>query len=298
MDFEALKTFVTVVDQKSFTKASKILSLSQPTVSFHIKNLEDYYDTTLIDRSPKRFIVTQTGELVYQRARQVLRMMETTRSEVLEYHNHLRGSVHIGASYTVGEYILPSLLKQYDELYPGIDIKVEIANSERINQGLQNHDLDLGLVEGKVSHKGLHSTPFLEDEMVIIAPKNHSLQHLTSSTVDDLQHLTWVTRESGSGTGAMFDTMLHSYNIRPEKVITIGSNHGVVQAVKEGIGLSLLSKTVVRHTGAEQLRVHLPFMSPMKRYFSLVVQENDEEISKNAKVFIELLEQISHFKLS
>ncbi|MGP4069642.1 LysR substrate-binding domain-containing protein [Halobacillus sp. B29] len=286
MDLEAMKTFVAAVDQQSFTKASKMLNLSQPTVSFHIKNLERYFEADLIDRSPKRFIVTQTGELVYQRSRQILGLIDKTKAEVLEFHKQLRGKLHIGASYTVGEYILPSVLKEFDEHYPAIDLEVKIANTERINRAIQLHELDIGLVEGQVNHQGLKSEPFLEDEMVVIVPGDHPIREKASITFQQLQDQTWITREGGSGTRAVMDSMLESYNIRPKKLITIGSNHGVVQGVKEGLGLSLISKTVVEHTAAEQLIMKLPYIKTTSRYFSLVTHANEEEISKNVQLFV------------
>lgn len=107
MDLEAMKTFVAAVDQQSFTKASKMLNLSQPTVSFHIKNLEKYFEADLIDRSPKRFIVTQTGELVYQRSRQILGLIDKTKAEVLEFHKQLRGSSTLSKLY--GRRVYPAI---------------------------------------------------------------------------------------------------------------------------------------------------------------------------------------------
>lgn len=97
-----MKTFVAVVDQKSFTRAAASLNLSQPTVSSHIKNLERYFDATLIDRSPKRFHLTKTGEIVYQRSRQAIGLIDKAVQEVSEYQRELGGLIRIGASYTVG----------------------------------------------------------------------------------------------------------------------------------------------------------------------------------------------------
>ncbi|WP_226585256.1 LysR family transcriptional regulator [Halobacillus litoralis] len=296
MDLEAMKTYITAVDEKSFTRASEILNLSQPTVSAHIRNLEKVFQTTLIDRSPKRFILTQTGELVYKRSRQVLGVIEKAKNEVLEYHGKLRGSIHIGASYTVGEYILPSILKSFDEEYPNIELNVEIANSEKINREVQLHQLDVGLVEGRVADQGLSSFPFMKDEMVVIVPSDHALRRCTTVSFEDLQDHTWITREDGSGTRAMMDSMLESFNIRPKKTITIGSNHGVVQGVKEGLGLSFISKTVVEHTGADALIMELPYIQSATRYFSLVTPINEEEITEHVNVFIKQMDRL--FKLS
>ncbi|RWZ52350.1 LysR family transcriptional regulator [Halobacillus fulvus] len=298
MEFEALRTFVTVVDQQSFTKAANLLSLSQPTVSSHIKNLERYFETRLIERSPKHFKVTQTGEMVYERGRQLLAIIEKAKSEVKEFENQWGGTVHIGASYTVGEYILPRLIKAFDEQYPTIDVKVTIANTEEINRGVQLHEIDVALVEGQVPNKGLHSEPFMKDEMVILVPAHHPLWSKKKISFHDLQDQVWVTRESGSGTRAMLDSMLKSYNIRPRKTITIGSNHGVVQCVKQGLGFSFISKTVVDHSEAEDLMMDLSYIPTASRYFSLIMPSNEEEISTHANLFIQKVRDVYNMNLS
>lgn len=287
LDIEALKTYITAIDEKSFTKASALLNLSQPTVSAHIKNLERFFQTSLIDRSPKHFEVTPTGEMVYRRARQVLGLLAKAKNEVKQFHEQVGGNIHIGASYTVGEYIIPSILKAFDDMYPAVELQVRIANSKRINREVQQHELDLGLVEGKVTEQGLSSIPFVEDEMVVIVPESHPLRKCKEVSFQDLQDHTWITREGGSGTRAMLDYMLESSNIRPKKTITIGSNHGVVQGVKEGLGLSFISKTVVEHTDAAELIMNLPYIHSTTRSFSIVTPSNEEEITEDAQVFIQ-----------
>ncbi|MFC7321128.1 LysR family transcriptional regulator [Halobacillus campisalis] len=296
MDIDALQTYIAVIELESFTKASQRLNLSQPTVSFHIKTLEEHYETTLIDRSPKRFQVTSTGEIVYQRAKQILGILEKAQNEVSEYHHQLRGEIRIGASYTVGEYILPGILKAFDQLYPEVDLNVTIKNTEEINTGVQLHELDIGLVEGQVNKKDLSSHPFMEDEMVVVVPIDHPLRSKDEITFKQIQDQTWIFRESGSGTRAVLESLLESYNVRPRKMITIGSNHGVIQGVKQNLGLSLISKTVAEHSNALDLIFPLPFIKVPTRFFSYVTPNDEKEISKNASVFIDLVEDLHPFK--
>ncbi|MCP3029338.1 LysR family transcriptional regulator [Halobacillus sp. A5] len=294
METESLQTFTRVIELESFTKASQELNLSQPTVSFHIKSLEEHFQTTLIDRTPKRFQVTSTGEIVYQRAKQILGLLEKARTEVYDYHHQLRGKLRIGASYTVGEYILPSLLKAFDDLYPEVELSVTIKNTEHINQGVQLHDLDVGLVEGKVNQKDLDSYPFMEDEMVVVVPMDHPVR-LKETDFNQWQDHTWICREQGSGTRDVMETFWDRYSIRPGKRITIGSNHGVVEGVKQGVGMSIISKTVAEHSGADELIYPLPFLSSTNRFFSYVIPADEKEISKNVSVFIELINSLYPF---
>ncbi|MFC7062860.1 selenium metabolism-associated LysR family transcriptional regulator [Halobacillus seohaensis] len=295
MDIESLQTYVTVIELKSFTKAAKQLNLSQPTVSFHIKSLESEFQTTLIDRSPKRFQVTNTGDIVYRRARQMLGLLNKAQTEVHEYHHQLRGTLRIGASYTVGEYILPEMLKSFDDYYPEIELKVTINNTEQINRGVQLHEYDIGLVEGQVNKKELRSFPFMEDEMVVVVPLHHSIRRHKEIDFNNLQDKTWICREHGSGTRAVMESLLDSYNIRPGKMVTIGSNHGVVQGVKQGLGLSIISKTVVIQSNADELMYPLPYLKPATRFFSYVIPADEKEISKNVSVFIDLVKELHPF---
>ena len=110
MHYDTLKTFITLVEVKNFTKTAEILRMSQPSVSLHIKNLETEFNTTLFRRSPKSLKITPTGEILYERAKQMITIYEQTRQDILEHHNSIKGELKIGASFTIGEYILPSLL--------------------------------------------------------------------------------------------------------------------------------------------------------------------------------------------
>ncbi|WP_085504969.1 LysR family transcriptional regulator [Thalassobacillus devorans] len=290
MDLEALRTFIAVVEGKSFTKAAKTRMISQPSVSLHIKNLEELFQTKLIDRSPKHFHVTPTGELVYQRAKQIAGIVEKTKEEVFAYHNQLTGSLTIGASYTVGEYILPALLKEFDQVHPNIELNVYIDNTETINRSVLLHEFDIGLVEGQVKHKELRAFPFLEDEMVLIAPPDHPIREKDTLQFSDLQGLTWVGREEGSGTRDIMDAVIRAYSIDVRKLITIGSNHGVVQAVQHGLGLSFISRSIIDNKFGEDLMIRLPFIQMPNRYFSCVTSD-EEELSKNVEVFMKALKE-------
>lgn len=110
MHYDALKTFVTLAEVKNFTKTAELLLMSQPSVSMHIKNLEKEFQTKLFERSPKYLKITPTGEILYDRAKQMITIYEQTRQDILDHHNSIKGELKIGASFTIGEYILPSLL--------------------------------------------------------------------------------------------------------------------------------------------------------------------------------------------
>lgn len=246
MYYDALRTFVAVVEAKSFTRAAEKLRLSQPSVSLHIKQLEREFGSKLIDRSPKHLYVTTAGQMLYERALQMLNLYEKTKEDIYAYNHKITGTLHIGASFTIGEYILPVLLAEFRCRYPDVEVEVTIGNTKRIIEAVKLLQMDIGLIEGQTSDKDLCIVPFMKDEMVLVAPMDHPLAARKSVTPDALQDEVWVVREEGSGTRVYFDHMIRSLGIKVKKMITLSSNQGVKESVAAGLGLTLLSKWVVR----------------------------------------------------
>ncbi|EDW5948392.1 LysR family transcriptional regulator, partial [Salmonella enterica subsp. enterica serovar Enteritidis] len=131
---DALKTFITLVEVKNFTKASEILHISQPSVSLHIKNLEQDFQTTLFIRSPKSVQITPTGEILYKRAKQMMAIAEAAREDILAFHHEIQGTLVIGSSFTIGEYILPPIIASLQQQFPQLELQVIIGNTEEIIQ--------------------------------------------------------------------------------------------------------------------------------------------------------------------
>ena len=205
MNNEALKTFVTLAEVKNFTKTAELLLMSQPSVSLHIKNLEKEFQTQLFLRSPKFLKITPTGEILYDRAKQIITIYEQTKQDILEQHNIIKGELKIGASFTIGEYILPSLLIDLQKDYPDLELQVIIGNTEEIVQSVRLFQVDIGLIEGQTNEKELSVHPFLQDELFIISSNDHKLANKNDVTITDLQNQSWITRESGFGYGRIFE---------------------------------------------------------------------------------------------
>ena len=206
--YDELKTFVTLVEVKNFTKTAEKLRMSQPSVSLHIKNLEKEFQTTLFLRSPKLLKVTPTGEMLFDRAKQIITIYEQTKQDILEHHNSIKGELKIGASFTIGEYILPSLLINLQQDYPELELQVFIGNTEEIVQFVRMYQVDIGLIEGQTNEKELSVHPFMQDELFIVSSKKHILACKEDVTINDLQNQVWITREVGSGTREYLTTSL------------------------------------------------------------------------------------------
>lgn len=245
MQIDALKTFVTLVEVNNFTKASEILHISQPSVSLHVKNLEKELQTTLFVRSPKSVQITPTGEILYKRAKQILAISEAAKEDILAYHQEIQGTLIIGASFTIGEYILPPILAQLQKQYPKLELQVIIGNTDEIIHFVKLLQVDIGLIEGQALDHEVTIQPFMEDELYIVSSPSNALTKQSHVTFSDLQQQNWVAREEGSGTRNYLDHLFRINGLQVQSVLTISSNQGVKESVMRGIGLSLLSGSVI-----------------------------------------------------
>lgn len=289
MNNDALKTFVTLAEVKNFTKTAELLLMSQPSVSLHIKNLEKEFQTQLFLRSPKFLKITPTGEILYDRAKQIITIYEQTKQDILEQHNIIKGELKIGASFTIGEYILPSLLIDLQKDYPDLELQVIIGNTEEIVQSVRLFQVDIGLIEGQTNEKELSVHPFLQDELFIISSNDHKLANKNDVTITDLQNQSWITRELGSGTGEYLNHVIRSNGLKVKSLLTISSNQGIKETVINGMGLSLLSRSVIardvqhKNLSIIKLKDH-SFNRTLSYVYSPIMADK-----KNVKTFISSL---------
>ncbi|NOU71734.1 LysR family transcriptional regulator [Paenibacillus sp. LMG 31458] len=246
MIVDTLRVFVTVAEQRNFSRAAELLNLSQPAVSLHIRNLENEFSAKLMHRSPKHVVLTEAGEILYRQAKQILSLYEQGKQDIHLLNQKVTGSIQIGASFTIGEYILPRPLAEFAGQFPDVDISVKIANTEEISLALIANKLDLGLVEGHVTQNDLQITSYMKDEMVLIAPNNHPLSSKKTVKPDMLHDYTWIFREHGSGTRSFSDQFIHTTGLRIKQSYVFTSSQGVKEAVSAGLGISILSRWIVR----------------------------------------------------
>ncbi|WP_144552965.1 LysR family transcriptional regulator [Peribacillus simplex] len=287
MYYDALKTFVTLVEVKNFTKTAEMLLMSQPSVSLHIKKLEEEFQTKLFLRSPKFLKVTLTGEILYDRAKQMITIYEQTRQDIQEHDRSIKGELKIGASFTIGEYILPSLLIDLQEEYPELELQVVIGNTEEIVQAVRLYKVDIGLIEGQTNEKELSVHPFMQDELFIVSSNNHELANKDEVEITDLHDQAWVTREVGSGTREYLNHVIRSNGLKIKSILTISSNQGIKETlIKNGLGLALLSRSVIeRDVQNKILSIIQVKKESFNRTLSYVYSPIMED-KKNVKTFI------------
>lgn len=288
MYYDALKTFVTLAEIGNFTKASEFLHISQPSVSLHIKNLEKEFQTELFHRSPKGVQITPTGELLYSRAKQLMAIYEQAKEEILEHHNSVRGKLIIGASFTIGEYILPGLLVRVQKDFPELEFQIIIGNTDEIVNYVQVFNVDIGLIEGQTNEKELMVHPLMEDELFIASPNGHPLAGKEGISVKDLQNEAWVTREEGSGTREYLNHFIRSNGLKVKSLLTISSNQGIKESIIKGLGLSLLSHSVidreVKHGDLSVIRLKNQAFTRTLSYIYSPIMRNKRSVEAFIKV--------------
>ncbi|MDR4887317.1 LysR family transcriptional regulator [Fredinandcohnia sp. QZ13] len=245
---QQLEVFLSVVDNKNFSRAADELHMTQPAVSQYIRTLEEKLGVRLLDRTNKYVRVTKAGEIVYHHSKEIVGLYTKMGSLLDDLTNQVKGPLSIGASYTYGEYVLPHLIAKMKKQYPDIEPKVTIGNTVKIAELVKSHQIDIGIIEGPLKkEKQIEIRDFAEDHMVIIASLNHPLVRKNGEvTITDLEDEAWILREEGSGTREAGESVFKQLHISPKNIMTFGSTQAIKEAVEAGLGISILSQLVVK----------------------------------------------------
>jgi DNA-binding transcriptional LysR family regulator len=202
----------------------------------------------------------------------------------------LRGFLKIGASLTIGEYILPMILTSYHEQYPYVQLEVVVGNTQEVVQQVRSHQLDLGLIEGHTQEREVKVSPFMEDEMVFVVGASHPLaQQKPNVSLESLQNQVWIAREKGSGTREYMDHLIRKWGLQLKDILMISSNQGVKELVSRGIGVTCISRWVVQKEVDRGEMVMLSvFEQPIVRTLSYVLPMQTD-LSRSGQVFLECL---------
>ena len=270
-----LQVFHTVARLLSFTKAAETLHMTQPAVTFQIRQLEEYFNTRLFDRTHNRISLTVAGEQVYQYADKILSLYSEMDNRVREITGDVSGILIIGASTTIAEYVLPSLLSEFKERHNSVSIRLRVSNSLGVVHMVENNSVDVGIVESPISNKNLTVEVCWHDKLVFICPPQHALAKKSAITVKELMELPFVCREEGSGTREFISEYLMQNNTQEQDLnvnVEVSSPEAVKSAVEAGLGVSIVSQaTVVKEIKLGTL-VALPLDPPLERPFSIVHQ--------------------------
>ncbi|MGV2939917.1 selenium metabolism-associated LysR family transcriptional regulator [Mesobacillus sp. LC4] len=279
MNLKKLEAFIMVVEKNSFSEAAAVLKSSQPSVSLKIKSLEDELGFELLDRGLSGIRPTPAGMVVYTAAKDIANRWRTLEGELGEFKGTLTGTLTIGASTIPGTYLLPDWIKKFRRLFPKVDVKIEIGDSKKILEKLQNHQVDAAIIGMKVESRLLRSKPVALDSLVLVTPVDHPLVQEASADFSQIQQYDFVIREEGSGTRKMMEHFLAEKGLSFEDLtvaVSIGSTESVIAAVEAGLGISFISRLAAMPAQKAGRITIVDTFEPYEREFCLVTHSDAE----------------------
>ncbi len=273
-----LNTFINVAKLKSYTKAAELLNLTQPAVTQHIKQLEEYYNVKLIDKKGRQIFLTEEGKLLLQYAKE----LETNALLIerkLRNKTELVKRYNLGATLTIGEYVLPSLLGKYKQLHENIDVIMNVNNLEGVLKRQRSGKIDLGVVEGPFDKTKFNYRKFKDDELVLVAsPQNKFAQMNKVFIKDVVKECLLILREKGSGTRVVFENKLEELGYNPSDLnvyMEIGSLGAIKSLVEANLGCTVISREAVRKEVQSGTLVVVPIKDArIMREFNFIYLDN------------------------
>lgn len=268
-----LQVFHAVAKHRSFTKAAETLFMTQPAVTFQIKQLEEQFNVRLFERGHGQISLTDAGQVVFEYAERILSLSSELDARMKDLTGDVAGVLLIGASMTIADYLLPQVLGEFKSRYPSVVPRLLVANSETVQNQVAEHTLDLGFIEGESLLPSLVTEVCCEDELQLVCAPSHPLAKSKAVTPELLAQHAYISREPGSGTREVADRYLQKAGAAPDSVhpvMELGSPEALKGLVSTGYGFAIMSRaTVAKETRLGEL-VGIPFSPRMVRNLSAV----------------------------
>lgn len=267
-----LQVFHAVAKHLSFTKAAETLFMTQPAVTFQIKQLEEHLNTRLFDRAQGRISLTPAGQVALEYAERILALSAELDTRLKEMSGHAAGPLLIGASMTIGEYVLPRLIGEFKARFPAVVPTLFVGNSEAVQERVAERNLDLGFIESGSPLSSLQSEICCEDELQVVCAPSHPLAKEAFARPASLTQHPYISREPGSGTRLVIDRYLHQAGVAQEMnaVVELGSPEAIKGLVATGFGFAIMSRVIAAKELQLGQLVQVPLKPALIRNFSAV----------------------------
>lgn len=276
MSDRRLQVFYTVARLLSFTKAAEELHMTQPAVTFQVRQLEEQYNTRLFDRTHNRISLTEAGKKVYECGARIFEIYAEMDNAVRELTGDISGVLILGASTTIAEYMLPVLLGDFKAEHPDVTVRLKVANTDGIVSQVENNAIDLGVVEAPVTNKNLVVEECSTDQLVVIVPPGHELANDSVIPLKRLADFPFICREEGSGTREVMLGSMQTAGMSPAELnisMELGSLESIKGAVEAGMGISVISSATIQKEIKLGTLVAIRTEPPIVRPFSFVHQK-------------------------
>ncbi|MGR6836292.1 selenium metabolism-associated LysR family transcriptional regulator [Syntrophomonas erecta] len=295
MNLNLFKTYVRVVETQNLSRTAEEFGLSQPAVTKQIQSLEDIFGVLLLERSGRRLKTTEAGETLYHCSREILKAWEKTEKAMEEVAESRKGTLYLGASTIPGQYILPALIKQFKDRYPNVTITMDIADTEKIFNRMAERELDIGIVGGWINNRKVDGFKWLQDDLLVIVPENHSLAKAKEVSLPDLVQEKWIFREKGSGTRKAVEELLANHGIKKDELnvyLEAGSTEAVLAAVESGMGISIISRWAIKRVEEHRKFRSIALVEDDARRYLYVIYPRQKSRRKTVTNFLEILKRM------
>jgi DNA-binding transcriptional LysR family regulator len=268
-----LQVFHAVAKHLSFTKAAEALFMTQPAVTFQIRQLEEMYNTRLFDRAQGRIALTAAGVVALEYAEKILGLSAELDARLREAGGQMAGPLLVGASTTIADFLLPQVIGEFKSRHPAVVPRLFVANSVAVQDRVAERSLDLGFIEGDSHLPSLGSDNCCEDELRVVCSPSHPLASLPAVVPSALAAHAYISREPGSGTREVIDHYLQKAGVAPDSLqvaMEVGSPEAIKGLVATGIGFAILSRATVGKEIRLGLLVEVPLEPRLVRRMSVV----------------------------
>jgi len=298
LDFR-LKVFQSVARNLGFTKASNEMFISQPAVTRHIKELESEFEVKLFNRSGNKIALTEAGKILLSYSDQISALHNDLKFSLGQLNGKMEGTLRLGASTTIAQYIIPALLARFHERFPEVDLTLINGNTDYIEHQLLTNEIDVGIVEGKPANSDLRYSSFLKDELLIFTSAENKVIPSVIQ-VDEFLKLPLVLRERGSGTLEIIQNKLQEKDVELAKmnvIMYLGSTEAIKSYIKTGEGAGIVSRFAIQHELESELFrvVEMPSLKFERQLY--FISPKGPEPAGVAKVFINFIKKQYNLKL-
>lgn len=288
-----LQVFRAVATHLSFTRAAEALLMTQPAVTFQIRQLEEQYNARLFERNHGRITLTAAGEMVLAYSEKILSLHQELESRLSEQMGEMRGTLLLGASSTIAEYFLPPILRDFNALYPQVRPRILVGNSSHIEKQIAERKLEIGLVESATHLPNLQLDPCCSDELQVVCAPDYPLAGMSAISPKALLEYEFIAREPGSGTREVTDAYFLAAGVAPDKLKTLmelGSTESLKGVVSTGLGFAVLPSIAFAKEQQLGSLVAVPLEPPLKRQLAFISAE-DKFRSRLVTTFVAFTKQ-------